>query len=71
VRGENAACTFGKQSAGCFPYPKIENKLMESFRKIIQHLKNRLYSNTVFHRVLIFAVAAILGLFAGGNIIFG
>ena len=42
---------------------------MESFRKIIQHLKNRLYSNTVFHRVLIFAVAAILGLFAGGNII--
>ena len=42
---------------------------MESFRKIIQHLKNRLDSSTVFHRVLIFAVAAILGLFASGNII--
>ena len=42
---------------------------MESFKKIIQHLKNRLYSSTVFYRVLIFAVAAILGLFAGGNII--
>jgi len=42
---------------------------MKSFKEIIQHLKNRLYSSTVFHRVLIFAVAAILGLFAGGNII--
>ena len=48
---------------------KIENKLMESFRKIIQYLKSRLDSSTVFYRVLIFAVAAILGLFAGGNII--
>jgi len=52
-----------------FPVPKTENKLMKSFKEIIQHLKNRLYSSTVFHRVLIFAVAAILGLFAGGNII--
>ena len=42
---------------------------MESFKKIIQNLKNRLDSSTVFYRVLIFAVAAILGLFAGGNII--
>ena len=42
---------------------------MKSFRKIIQHLKNRLDSSTVFHRVPIFAVAAILGLFAGENII--
>ena len=52
-----------------FPVPKTENKLMKSFKEIIQHLKNRLYSSTVFHRVLIFAVAAILGLFAGENII--
>ena len=42
---------------------------MKLFRKIIQNLKNRLDNSTVFHRVLIFAVAAILGLFAGGNII--
>ena len=42
---------------------------MKLFRKIIQNLKNRLDSSTVFHRVLIFAVAAILGLFAGENII--
>ena len=52
-----------------FPVPKTENKLMESFKKIIQNLKNRLDSSTVFHHVLIFAVAAILGLFASGNII--
>ena len=49
--------------------PKIENKLTKSFRKIIQYLKNRLDSSTVFYRVLIFAVAAILGLFVGANII--
>lgn len=49
--------------------PKIENKLMKSFRKIIQYLKNRLDSSTVFYRVLIFAVVAILGLLVGGNII--
>ena len=42
---------------------------MKLFRKIIQNLKNRLDNSTVFHRVLIFAVAAILGLFAGENII--
>ena len=49
--------------------PKIENKSMKLFKKIIQYLKNRLDSSTVFYRILIFAVAAILGLFAGGNII--
>ena len=42
---------------------------MKLFKKIIQYLKNRLDSSTVFYRILIFAVAAILGLFAGGNII--
>ena len=42
---------------------------MKLFKQIIQYLRNRLYSSTVFHRVLIFAVAAILGLFAGENII--
>lgn len=38
-------------------------------KKIIQYLKNRLDSSTVFYRVLIFDVAAILGLFVGANII--
>jgi len=52
-----------------FPVPKTENKLMKSFKKIIQYLKNRLDSSTVLYRVLIFAVAAILGLFVDGNII--
>lgn len=42
---------------------------MESLKKIIQYLKNRLDSSTVFYRVLIFAVAAILGLFVDANII--
>ena len=42
---------------------------MKSFKKIIQYLKNRLDSSTVLYRVLIFAVAAILGLFVDGNII--
>ena len=66
---QKAACTFNSDVQAAFPVPKIENKLMKSFRKIIQYLKNRLDSSTVFYRVLIFAVVAILGLFVGANII--
>ena len=42
---------------------------MKLFKQIIHYIRNRRYRSTVFHRVLIFAVAAILGLFAGENII--